>query len=123
MGDDREVRRGIVLPARREEVWDALTDPERLADWFGGVVSIEPRPRGRVTVREPGGTERRGVVVAAGRPYRLVVEWEASPGRPATRVEFVLEDDPSGTTLTVTEGPSPGASNPVGFLAGAGSRS
>ena len=32
------IRREIVLPARREDVWEALTDPERLADWFANDV-------------------------------------------------------------------------------------
>ena len=29
-----EVRREVVLDAPLEEVWDALTDPDRLEEWF-----------------------------------------------------------------------------------------
>ena len=32
------IRKEIVLPAPREEVWEALTSPERLEDWFANDV-------------------------------------------------------------------------------------
>ena len=40
------VRREIVLPNPREEVWEALTDPERLEDWFANDVDLDLRPGG-----------------------------------------------------------------------------
>ena len=33
-----EVTRELVLPAPPEEVWEALTDPERLEEWFANEV-------------------------------------------------------------------------------------
>ena len=33
-----EITRKLVLPAPPEEVWDALTDPERLKEWFANDV-------------------------------------------------------------------------------------
>ena len=33
-----EVTREIVLPAAPDEVWEALTDPERLSEWFANDV-------------------------------------------------------------------------------------
>lgn len=113
------VRREVVLPVGRDEVWEALTDPTRLSEWFGAEVSLEPRPRARVELRAPDGTVRRGVVVAAGRPYRLVIEWwegHDEANSPATRVEFTLEEDPSGTLLTVTESAPPAAPAGLGLL-------
>ena len=104
------VHRQVVLPAGREEVWEALTDPARLADWFGGAVSIEPRVRGRVAVRTGEGPVRRGVVLAAARPYRLVIVWEEEPAAmglgdspPATTLEYTLEEHGAETKLTVKE--------------------
>ena len=38
------IRREIVLPAPREEVWDALTDAERLEEWFANDVSVDLHP-------------------------------------------------------------------------------
>src|SRR5207302_9196421 len=74
----RLMRREIVLPATREQVWAALTDSEQLSAWFEAEVDIDPRPRGDVTARDPDGTIRRGTVIAASAPYRLVVAWEGA---------------------------------------------
>jgi uncharacterized protein YndB with AHSA1/START domain len=106
------VQREVVLPAGREEVWDAITRPERLAEWFGGEVRIEPVPRGRVSHRGPEGTERAGFVLSADRPLRLTFWWvpaedDADPEDEGTQVEFVLLEHPEGTALTVTEFPAP----------------
>ena len=52
------IRREIVLPAPREEVWEALTDPERLEDWFANEVELDLRPGGGATFRWGNGEER-----------------------------------------------------------------
>src|SRR5439155_475069 len=64
------IRREIVLPAPREEVWEALTEPERLADWFANDVDLDLRPRGGAGSREaPGDAGGRGARrVRAARP-------------------------------------------------------
>src|SRR3989442_15781312 len=69
------VAREALLPAPRQQVWAALTQADRLGDWLGGDVQIDPRPRGRVVVRGSGGVERQGRVVAVNQPFRLVIEW------------------------------------------------
>jgi uncharacterized protein YndB with AHSA1/START domain len=100
------VRREIVLPASQEEVWAALTQSEELSEWFGADVEIDPRPRGTVTARHRDGRTRRGTVLAASAPYRLVVVWE--PGTDdagGSRLEFTLESVAEGTLLTVIEAP------------------
>ena len=51
------IRREIVLPAPREEVWDALTDAERLEEWFANDVERRPAARRR---RQLPLVERRG---------------------------------------------------------------
>src|SRR5947207_3245969 len=102
--------REAVLPASREDVWDAITRPDRLSEWFGGEVAIDPAPRGHVEHRAPDGSHRSGFVLSADRPVRLVFWW-----RPAdedslddgSRVEFVLLEHADGTVLTVSETPAP----------------
>jgi uncharacterized protein YndB with AHSA1/START domain len=114
MAEDRIVRE-VLLPAARKDVWEAITRPDRLAEWFGGRVEIDPVPRGRIEHRAPDGSVRRGAVLSADRPIRLVFWWQdcgedetLDPGRgDGTRVEFVLLEDAEGTLLTVTETHSP----------------
>jgi len=111
--DEGRVTREILLAASRDEVWEAITRPERLAEWFGGELDLDPVPRGRVEHRAPDGSRRTGRVVSVDRPVRLVLWWaEAEDGEdPAaasgTRVEFVLLAHDDGTLLTVTESEAP----------------
>jgi uncharacterized protein YndB with AHSA1/START domain len=111
--DEGRVTREIVLAAPRDEVWEAITRPERLAEWFGGEIDIDPVPRGRVEHRAPDGSRRAGRVVSVDAPMRLVLWWadaEDAPGGTAaggTRVEFVLLAHGDGTLLTVTESEAP----------------
>ena len=56
------VRREIVLPNPREEVWEALTDPERLEDWFANDVDLDLRPGGGASFRWSNGEERTATV-------------------------------------------------------------
>jgi uncharacterized protein YndB with AHSA1/START domain len=92
------VRREIVLPAPREAVWSALTDPGELADWFANEVELDLRPGGGASFRWSNGEERRATVTEVERAERLAFEWEDEG-----EVEFELADDPDGTRLTVVE--------------------
>jgi len=38
------IRKEILLPATRDEVWAALTDPEELERWFANDVELDPAP-------------------------------------------------------------------------------
>ena len=109
--DQGRVTREILLKAPRDEVWEAITRPERLAAWFGGEIDIDPVPRGRVEHRAPDGSRRAGRVVSVDRPLRLVLWWTDTVDEPgsstATRVEFVLLSREDGTLLTVTESAAP----------------
>jgi uncharacterized protein YndB with AHSA1/START domain len=92
------VKREIVLPSPREEVWEALTDPERLEDWFATEVELELRPGGGATFRWGNGEERHATITEVEPERRLAFEW-AEDGE----VEFTLDDDADGTRLTVVE--------------------
>ena len=93
------IRREIVLPAPREDVWEALTDPERLEDWFANDVDLDLRPGGGANFRWSNGEERRATVTEVDPERRLSFEWEDDEGE----VELTLDDDVDGTRLTVIE--------------------
>ena len=111
---DERVTRSVVLPAEPDEVWATLTTPEELSAWLGEVVALELEPGGSLVVREDEGATRRGVVEAADPGRILSFRWRRLAGAGvslevggASRVTFVLEADPAGTRLTVTEEPVP----------------
>lgn len=109
------VERRIELQAPREDVWAALTRPDRLSSWFGGEAEVELRPGGRLTVTT-GGRVRRGLVEAVDSQERFAFRWLPEPGEataPRTRVELTLEDTGSGTRLTVVERSLWGPSDPA----------
>ncbi len=87
------IEREVVLPAPRDEVWDALVD----GAWLGDDVELEPWSGGDVVV-----DERRGVVEEVDEGERLVLRW-ARDGEAETRVELVLTDAVAGTRLVVLE--------------------
>jgi uncharacterized protein YndB with AHSA1/START domain len=99
------MERTIELAAPPDEVWDALTQPELLASWFGADVEIEARRGGAVDARFPDGTRRRGVVQAVDPPRRLAFRWRPVPpaAGDASVVELVLRVEGGTTILTVVE--------------------
>jgi len=92
------IRREIVLDAPREEVWEALTDPERLEDWFANDVELELRPGGGARFRWSNGEERHATVTEVEPGEKLAFEWDDDG-----EVEFTLADEDEGTRLVVTE--------------------
>lgn len=92
------VKKEIVLPSPREEVWEALTDPERLEDWFANEVELDLREGGEATFRWSNGEERHAVITEVEPERRLGFAWDDDG-----EVEFTLADDADGTRLTVVE--------------------
>ena len=88
----------VHLAAPREEVWEALTDPERLADWFATDVELDLRPGGGASFRWGNGEERTATFTDVDTGRRLAFEW-GDEGE----VEFTLADEGDGTRLTVVE--------------------
>lgn len=82
--------------APRADVWDALTEPDRLARWFLPV-SGDLVLGGRYQFEGNAG----GVVRQCERPDRLVVTWEMGPvgALDASLVEVTLREVPGGTRL------------------------
>jgi uncharacterized protein YndB with AHSA1/START domain len=92
------IRKEIVLPAPRYDVWEALTDPDRLEDWFANEVDLDLRPGGGASFRWSNGEERHATVIEVEPERRLSFEWDDEG-----EVEFTLDDDVDGTRLVVVE--------------------
>jgi uncharacterized protein YndB with AHSA1/START domain len=101
------MERSIELTSDIQDVWAALTTPERLSSWFGAsAVELELRPGGRITF-ERGDSRWRGLVEVVEPSRRFAFRWLPREGRAAerTRVVFLLEPTTTGTRLTVRETP------------------
>ena len=93
-----EVTREIVFPVPPDEVWQALTDPEQLEEWFANDVELEVRQGGKGVFRWGDGEERHATVLEATPGERLVLDWDDEG-----EVEFTLEEIEDGTRLLVRE--------------------
>jgi uncharacterized protein YndB with AHSA1/START domain len=80
-----EVTREVVVEAPVEEVWDALTDPDQLEEWFTA-----------------DGEERELVVEEVETGRRVAYTWEDG------QVAIELEEAGAGTRVVVTETGEPG---------------
>jgi uncharacterized protein YndB with AHSA1/START domain len=103
--DADRIERTLTLQAPIDEVWAALTEPEKISQWFSKSTELDLRPGGRgvltwgeivvpITVEEV--EERR----------RFAYRWEPShvqSGGPTTLVEFTLEEDGDATVLHLVE--------------------
>jgi uncharacterized protein YndB with AHSA1/START domain len=96
------VTRELELDARPEEVWEALTDPGELSEWFANDVELDPEPGGEGIFRWDDGDVRHAVVEEVIPLERFAFTWEDS------RVVIELEEIPCGTRVTVVESPSAG---------------
>ena len=93
-----QIEREIVFPAPPSEVWEALTEPERLEEWFATEVELDARPGGEGIFRWGNGEERRAVVREIETERRLVLAWEDDG-----QVVLELEEVEDGTLLHVVE--------------------
>ena len=106
-----EIEREIVVPGSPDEVWKALTEPDRLEEWFATEAELDARPGGAGVFRWGDGDERRAVVREAEPAERLVLDWDDG-GETAIELEEV--DD--GTRVRVVES-SPEFSTALGLRA------
>jgi uncharacterized protein YndB with AHSA1/START domain len=98
-GEGRAVRMRRTYAAAIDDVWDALTNPERISRWFLPI-SGDFRLGGRYQFEGNAG----GEIVACERPNRLRVTWvygEASDPSQVSEVELRLM--PAGDGATVLE--------------------
>jgi uncharacterized protein YndB with AHSA1/START domain len=92
------IEREIVFPASPDEVWEALTEPEQLEEWFATEAELDPRPGGTGVFRWGDGDERRAVVREAEPGERLVLDWDDD-----AETVLELEEVEGGTRVHVVE--------------------
>ena len=97
-----EVTREVELPASPEEVWEALTDPEQLEEWFATEVELEVRTGGLGVFRWGNGETRTAVVEEVDPPRRFGFRW-TDGDEAESEVVFDLEETAGGTRVTVRE--------------------
>jgi uncharacterized protein YndB with AHSA1/START domain len=96
--EELKVEREIVVPEAPDEVWEALTEPERLEEWFATEVELDARPGGEGVFRWGNGDERHAVVRELEEAERLVLDWDEG-GSVAIELEPVVD----GTLVRVVE--------------------
>jgi uncharacterized protein YndB with AHSA1/START domain len=101
------IERHTTMPVSTEELWEALTDPDLVEDWFGGTVVWTLEPGGELHVNEDDGTQREGSVdeVNPGRLLRFTW-WPTGDEDRRSEVTYVIEPDEAGSLLTITERPA-----------------
>ncbi len=111
---ERSVTRSVVVPAPPEEVWDALTDPDRLEEWFADSVDGDlAEPEGEVLFGWEDGERREAVVEEVEAPDRLAFWWWREGEAEGSRVTFELVPAVGGTRVVVVESSSTGV--PAGW--------
>src|SRR3954454_99696 len=100
----RWVERETLVEASPDEVWEALTDEDRLQEWLDPDIELEPHEGGEIAVGD--GDERRsGTIETLEENERFAFTW-SRPGEGESFVEFTIEAQPGGTRVTVIETPS-----------------
>lgn len=101
------IERTLQLPHPPERVWEALTTAEGLGTWFGHRATVDLQVGGRIELAWDSGDVATLTVEELDPPRTFVYSWgfyglpKDDPRR--TRVEFTLEPDGDGTTLTMVE--------------------
>lgn len=93
-------------PAAAEQLWQALTDPQRLGEWFEVPEHWDARPGGawRIETNEHGTGTGRFIAVEPGRLLSLTWDWY-KPGNLFVPSEVIFEletEESSACTLMIT---------------------
>jgi uncharacterized protein YndB with AHSA1/START domain len=114
MTSDR-ITRDIVINASPETVYDVVSRPEHMVEWFTDEADFEPIPDGRGVLiwRDKATNQATTVevtVVSADRPHLFAFHWVSPERQRATPaatepvlVEFRITADANGTRLVVSE--------------------
>ena len=84
-----------------EEIWAAITEPDRLADWLSET-KIEPRVGGKIEIDFGSDEVAGGDIRVFDPPRAFEFEWEKSGGGISSIVRFELATEGQGTVLTLT---------------------
>jgi uncharacterized protein YndB with AHSA1/START domain len=100
------IRRQVILPVDQDRLWEALTDPDQAAGWFGGRIDWELREGAPLRFHQDDGAPGREGRVEAVRPGRyLRYRWwtEGSPESDESEVTYLIEPTEEGSRLTIQE--------------------
>lgn len=120
------VRRAIRIAAPIEKVWSAVTDPERISQWFGEAAFDGRGPGARGTLAFPGYGVIPVRIEAIDEPRSVAYRWgdDDALGTPSAELDpqrstvftFTLEPVDGGTQLTVVESGFENTSDPAANL-------
>src|SRR5690242_8420085 len=93
------IERSIWIDASRERVWQAVTDPAQIAQWFAPGAEFSQRDN-KIVVRMGGQDIEVAVIEKVDPPHQLVTR-----GLPEMTISttYTLEEENGGTRFTVTE--------------------
>jgi len=105
-----QIVESVSIDADPERVWQLLTDPEYLPQWWDSLVSVAGEVKeGSMLVLDFGEHGRTNAVVETlDRPHAFAWRWASDYEQPveagtSTLVEFRLEAEGAGTFVQVTE--------------------
>lgn len=101
------VERSIWIAASRERVWDAITDPAQIEQWFSPGTSWQLsalEEGGRLFAPDPetGAPRYTQVIDRLARPEQLVLRTTPEPPETPQVVDHTLTEENGGTRLTIT---------------------
>jgi uncharacterized protein YndB with AHSA1/START domain len=72
------IQRVEILPVSRERVWDAITKPEQLSQWFGIVRDMDFRVGGEINFTwEQERSPYPGIIEVIEPPHRFAFRWNS----------------------------------------------
>lgn len=105
------VEREIELPVPAEEAWEAITESERLEEWFANEVELDLREGGAGVFRWADGEERHAVVEEVVPLERFAFSWDGS------QVVIELHEQDGTTLVRVSESANAGWATALGLRA------
>lgn len=111
MQTPNKIERELILNADIETVWDAITNPEKLSQWFGDLATIDTLAEGESITFGWDNDICKGVIQTVDKPHVFAFRWQSSRlGKTAnfqeeysTLVTFTLSSVPTGTHLHMIE--------------------
>lgn len=97
---NRSVRFDRQYAFSKVDVWQAFTDPERLARWFASVTG-DLRQDGQYRLDFGDGDATTGRIATCHEPHQITATWE-SPDEGTTWVDLQLFDTGPGTRVVLT---------------------
>lgn len=107
--DRVDVRFERHYPRPVETVWNAITEPARLADWMGAA-HVEPRQGGRIEMMTDGPFPMRGEVSVWDPPHVLEFSWSNAHAQDSV-VRYELQRVENGTRMLFSHQGIPYASS------------